>query len=147
MLVPGTRAVLPHKILLVGGNRNGLIARQTVLVENGYEVMIVDRPEQVMPLLEEQRFSLVVTDYKLPKMTGPQLIACVRGAEHKQPVILISGYVDALGLNEANTGADIVIQKSSLEVPQLLHAVRSLLNVRKPPTSARPAQHRRRRKA
>ena len=147
MQAPGPRAVLPHKILLVDGNRNGLIARQTVLEENGYDVTVADRPERVLPLLDEQRFNLIITDYKIPKMTGSQLITVLRGAGHEQPVILISGYVEALGLNENNTGASLVIQKGALEVPQLLHAVRSLLNVRKPPVSARPSQARRRRKA
>ena len=147
MQASGTRAVLPHKILLVADSRNGLIARKTVLAENGYDVTIIDRADQVLPLLEESRFNLLITDYKLQKSTGAQLIAALRGAGHLQPVILISGYVEALGLTEANTGANLVVQKGALEVPQLLHAVRTLLNVRKPPTSARPAQPRRRRKA
>jgi DNA-binding NtrC family response regulator len=147
MQASGARNVLPIKVLLVADSRNGLVARRTVLAENGYEVTGVDRADQVLPLLEESRFNLVVTDYKLQKSTGTQLIACIRAAGHKQPVILISGYVEALGLNEANTGADIVIQKGALEVPQLLHAVRSLLNVRKPMLSVRSIAPRRRRKA
>jgi len=148
MLVLGTDGVLAHRILLVDDNRMGLIARKTVLAENGYDVTTTDHPERALALIEEQRFSLVVTDYKMPKMNGTQLIACMRGIGYRAPVILISGYVEALGLNEANTGADIVIQKGSLEVPQLLHAVRTLLHIRKPPVSSRPtAAARKRRKA
>jgi CheY-like chemotaxis protein len=147
MQVLGTNGASPHKILLVDDNRMGLVARKTVLAENGYDVTTVDKPERVLALMQEQRYSLVVTDYKMPKQTGVELIGCVREAGHRQPIILMSGYVEALGLTEANTGADMVIQKGALEVPQLLHAVRSLLNMRKPPASDRPQPTRRRRKA
>jgi hypothetical protein len=53
-------------------------------------------------------------------------------------VILISGFTDTLGLNENNTGADIVIQKSSHEVGQLIRAVNRLLRKQNQP-SKKPA--------
>jgi hypothetical protein len=45
--------------------------------------------------------------------------------------VLVSGFVDALGLNEATTGADGVIQKSANEVTHLVRAVNRLMR-RKP---------------
>jgi CheY-like chemotaxis protein len=109
----------------------GLIARKTVLTEQGYHVATLDKPEQVLPLMESEKFDLVVTDYKMPKMTGIELISQLREAGHKQPIVLMSGFVEALGLNEASTGANMVIQKSANEVPRLLHAVRALLTGRR----------------
>ena len=47
------------------------------------------------------------------------------------PIVLISGFVDTLGMNEANSGADAVIQKSANEVTHLVRAVNRLLR-RKP---------------
>jgi hypothetical protein len=41
--------------------------------------------------------------------------------------VLLSGFVDALGLNEQTTGAEAVIQKSANEVPHLVRAVARLL--------------------
>ena len=43
------------------------------------------------------------------------------------PVILLSGFVDALGLDEKNTGADVVLQKSANEVSHLVRSVKSVL--------------------
>ena len=104
-----------------------LIARKSVLDENGFQATIVTRPDEVLALIEKELFHLVVTDYKMPLMTGIELIQQIRAAGHKQPIILVSGYVDALGLNETNTGANMVIQKGAHEVPQLLHCVKALL--------------------
>ena len=68
--------------------------------------------------------------------SGTELIGQMRARGFHQPVIIISGFVDALGLNEANTGADMVIQKSAHEVAHMVRSVRSLLkprSQRKPP--------------
>jgi hypothetical protein len=61
-----------------------------------------------------------------------ELIERVRKQAPLVPVILLSGFVDALGLDEKSTGADIVIQKSANEIVHLLRSVKRLLN-RKPP--------------
>ena len=69
----------------------------------------------------------MVTDYKMPKMTGVEFIGRLRKQHPAIGVILISGFTDTLGLNEANTGADIVMQKSAHEVSQLIRSVNRLL--------------------
>ena len=50
-------------------------------------------------------------------------------------MILLSGFVEPLGLTEQTTGADVVISKSAGEVNILIRAVGRLL--RKPPESQR----------
>jgi hypothetical protein len=45
----------------------------------------------------------------------------------------VSGFTDTLGLDEASTGADIVLQKSNNEVPQLIRAVNRLLRKQQTP--------------
>jgi CheY-like chemotaxis protein len=64
-------------------------------------------------------------------MNGVELIRELRKRQPNIPVVLISGFVEALGLNEATTGADVVISKSANEVSHLVRAVKRLVN-RKP---------------
>ena len=64
-------------------------------------------------------------------------------------IVMVSGFVDTLGLNEATTGADAVIQKSNNEVTHLVRAVNRLLR-RKPakkPASGAPPEVKAKRKA
>src|SRR6202035_4003950 len=72
-------------------------------------------------------------DYKMPKMNGVELIGRLRKLHPATSVILISGFTDTIGLDEANTGADIVLQKSNNEVPQLIRAVTRLLRKQQQP--------------
>jgi CheY-like chemotaxis protein len=137
-----TSAKENHRILLVDDNRMGLAARKTVLEELGFPSVGVNNPEDAIARFSEQKFSLVVTDYRMPKMNGVELIRELRKRQPNIPVVLISGFVEALGLNEATTGADVVIAKSANEVAHLVRAVKRLVN-RKPPkkpvTTEKPA--------
>jgi CheY-like chemotaxis protein len=128
------------RILLVDDNAHGLAARKNVLEELGHHTVTASSGVDALEHLATHRFNLVITDYKMPRMDGLELIVRLRKQTPDLPVILISGFVDALGLNEQNTGADIVIQKSANEVTHLVRAVARLLSrkpVRKPAATER----------
>ena len=122
------------RILIVDDNSLGLAARRSVLEELGHKVVTSVAPQDALELCGKQRFDIVVTDYRMPKMNGVELIARLRKQHPAVGVILVSGFTDTLGLNENNTGADIVIQKSSHEVGQLIRAVNQLLRKQRQPS-------------
>ena len=129
---------LHGRILLVDDNLSGLAARKTILDELGHKTRCVSNAADALEQLTSQKFDLVVTDYKMPRMDGIELIKRIRKQEIQVPIVLLSGFVDALGLNEETTGADAVIQKSANEVSHLVRAVTRLLRRKKPPAQAPP---------
>ncbi len=124
---------LNGRILLLDDNSLGLAARRSVLEELGHKVATSGAPHEALELCGKQNFDVVVTDYKMPKMNGVEFITRLRKQNPSVSVILISGFTDTLGLNEANTGADVVIQKSSHEVSHLIRSVNRLLRKRLQP--------------
>jgi CheY-like chemotaxis protein len=126
------------RILIVDDNSLGLAARRSVLEELGHKVVTTSAPHDALELCGKQRFDIVVTDFKMPKMNGVEFIARLRKQHPAIGVILISGFTDTLGLNESNTGADVVLQKSAHEVSHLIRAVNRLLRKQKQP-SKKPA--------
>lgn len=126
----------PH-ILLIDDNCDGLLVRRTLLEEEGYRVTFAHNGEEGLNLFKPGAFGVVVTDFRMPGMDGVEVIHRIRQSDANARVILLSGFVDPLGLNEANTGADAVIPKNAREAPQLMRAVKRLLNrpARKPPGS------------
>jgi len=121
----------PARILIVDDNANGLSARKCVLEELGHRLTEASSGADALELFAPQKFDLVITDYRMPRMNGIELIDHLREQAPDLPIILISGFVDALGLSEATTGADVVIQKSANEVSHLIRSVARLLR-RKP---------------
>lgn len=129
-------------ILLVDDNKLGLTARRHVLDELGYRTLIAASARTALESFTKNSIDLVVTDYKMPDMSGIDLIRELRQVKPNIPIVLISGFVDVLGLDEQTTGADQVVMKSANEVTHLVRAVSRLLNrkpSRKPPGSAQSA--------
>jgi len=116
-------------ILLVDDNRDGLLVRRCLLEEVGYRVEIATNGEDGLKLFQSAPFDVVVTDYRMPRMDGAELIQRIRQLNPHTRIIL-------LGLTEQVTGADVVIAKSSHEPVHLLSWVKRLINraaPRKPP--------------
>jgi CheY-like chemotaxis protein len=125
-------------ILLVDDNRDGLLVRRSLLEELGYHVQIAPNGEEGLKLFNTVTFDVVVTDYRMPRMNGAELIQRMRKVNPNVRVILLSGFVEPLGLTEQSTGADAIIPKSSNEPAHLVRWVKRLINraaVRKPPAA------------
>ncbi len=122
---------------MVDDNEHGLIARKTVLKQEGFVSITATSAEEAIELLRTHHFDLVVTDYKMGGMDGITFIAHLRDVAPGTPVILLSGFVEPLGLDERSTGADAVLSKSANEAASLVRTVHRLLGrrpLRKPVT-------------
>jgi CheY-like chemotaxis protein len=125
-------------ILLVDDNRDGLLVRRLLLEELGYTVGVARNGEEGLASFQSDSYDVVVADYKMPRMNGVEFIQQIRKIDPNARVILLSGFVEPLGLTEENTGADVVISKSSNEPAHLTRWIRRLANrgtVRKPPAA------------
>lgn len=81
-----------RKILVVEDNPN-----MSSLLADMLEVFAVDSVratdgEDALRKLEVENIGLVITDMRMPKMTGTELITAVKDKNPKMPVVLISGY-------------------------------------------------------
>src|SRR4051794_33369314 len=131
-------------VLLVDDNRDGLLVRRSLLEEIGCCVQIAINAEDGLKLFQAEKFDVVVTDFRMPRMDGTELIKRIRVLDPNARIILLSGFVEPLGLTEQNTGADAVISKSSNEPAHLMRSVKRLANrtVRKPPAAQKVARPR-----
>jgi CheY-like chemotaxis protein len=148
-MTAGTRSNSPTvaHILLVDDNKSGLAARKVVLEELGHRVTTASCGEDALEHFSSEKFDLVVTDYRMPRIDGIELIKRLRGIHPGILVIMLSGYIEALGLTEASTGADVVLSKSANEVTHLIRSVNRLLRrgkLKKPPARQHPSPKARR---
>src|SRR5262245_23799337 len=95
-------------LLLVDDNRDGLLARKALLEEQGFAITTATNGEDAFEALSKGKFNLLITDFRMPKMNGVELIRRIRPLQPALPIILLSGFADALGLDEKSTGADAV---------------------------------------
>ncbi|MGH9869252.1 MAG: sigma-54-dependent transcriptional regulator, partial [Candidatus Polarisedimenticolia bacterium] len=92
----------PHKsILIVDDDKDLRSILGDILGDEGYQIVLADSGEQALERLERQHVNLVLTDLKMPGMSGQQLFeACSRRFPSLPVVILTAhGTVDeALGM-------------------------------------------------
>lgn len=99
-------------ILLIDDNRDGLIVRKLLLEEQGYHVVTASDGAEAFELYQPALFNVVVTDYRMPRLNGIELIGRIRERDPQARIVLLSGVVEPLGLTEENTGADAVIARN-----------------------------------
>jgi CheY-like chemotaxis protein len=136
--VSSNRASKSALILLVDDNCDGIIARRSVLEELGYQVVSAGCGSDALNLHKEHNPDLVITDYRMYPMNGLELIAQLRQRGFSNPIILLSGFAETLGMRSETTGADVVIQKSSNEVVNLVRHTKRLLTPKKGPALEGP---------
>jgi CheY-like chemotaxis protein len=59
--------------------------------------------EQAMELVKQQKFSFILTDYRLEGMNGVQFLEQLRNGGDQTPVIVLSGSPDKTGVMRAAT--------------------------------------------
>jgi CheY-like chemotaxis protein len=136
--MPVLPSAVPN-VLLIDDNRDGLLVRKSLLEEAGYSVSVAVSGEEGFKIFQSAPFDVVVTDYRMPRMNGVELIERIRALDPNARIILLSGFVVPLGLTEESTGADAVISKSASEAQHLVRWVKRLANraaaSRKPPAA------------
>ena len=79
-------------ILLVDDEQLVRAATAEMLRELGHGVVEASSGAEALAKLADQRFDIVVTDYKMPRMNGAKLAERARAVQPGLPVLLITGY-------------------------------------------------------
>lgn len=97
---------------------------------HGYEASFVTDSTEALELFQQapERFSMIITDQTMPKMTGVELIAKLREIRPELPVIMCSGYSDKIDAKVASE-IDISYIKKPVNVERLILEVSSLLGL------------------
>jgi len=95
-----------HRILLVDDEEGILKALRRVLRGLGAEVVTASNGPAALEILSKQNVSLIISDQRMPKMTGVELLGRVRELAPQTIRILLTGYADIDATVEAiNNGA------------------------------------------
>jgi two-component system, probable response regulator PhcQ len=75
------------------------------LEQDGYDIFIADGPVRGLEVLSEENIDVVISDYKMPGLTGTDFLSMVRHTYPDTERILITAYGDLeMAMNAINTG-------------------------------------------
>jgi DNA-binding NtrC family response regulator len=81
-----------HTILIVDDEKNILKVVSLTLRDSGYDVDTAQSAEEAIEKFNQGSYDLVITDLKLPGMTGLQLLEHIRYQDPDFPLIMITAY-------------------------------------------------------
>jgi len=79
-------------ILVVDDEKNYLLVMATLLTEQGYEVLTAESGEKALGLVKSAVMDLVLTDMKMPRMDGIELLSRVKQSQPDLPVIVMTAF-------------------------------------------------------
>lgn len=93
-------------LLLVDDEPNIISALQRVLRRDGYTILACDGPEKALALLATHPVDVVLSDQRMPSMSGVEFLRRVRQTHPETVRIVLSGYADLQFITDAiNEGA------------------------------------------
>ncbi len=101
-----------RRVLVVDDEENLRLVLKTLLRRHGYEVETAASGEEALPLVESFGPDVVLTDVRMPKMGGLDLLDTLRAKGNDATVIVMSAYGNMdLALDAMKAGAYDYVQK------------------------------------
>src|SRR5688572_20975676 len=87
-------AVKSARILIVDDDPGQRSLLETFLVAKGFRTQSAGSGEAALRLLAEEPFSLMISDVRMPGMSGIETLRRVRGKHPFLPVLLVTAFAD-----------------------------------------------------
>jgi len=109
---------MEEKILIVDDEeviRHVLFRR---LLQEGYSCTTANHGKEALSLYYKDNFSLIISDIKMPEMTGIELLQKVKAIDPKMKMIMVTAYPEIdLAVNAMKLGAyDFIIKPADLDL-------------------------------
>jgi len=79
-------------ILIVDDEKNYLVVLEALLSPEGYEIVTSEKAQEALRVIQEADVDLVLTDMKMPGMTGMELLEEAKKIKPEVPVIMMTAY-------------------------------------------------------
>lgn len=84
---------MPEKLLIVDDEPDMLKLLSMIIKDKTpYEVTTTNNPLEVLPLLRQEDYDLIITDLKMPGLDGSELLDALKSEGKDIPVIIITAY-------------------------------------------------------
>ena len=94
------------RILVVDDEKNYLVVMEDLLTEDGYQVMTAESGEEALAIFRDTDLDLVLTDMKMPAMSGIELLSKIKEAEGVRQASILHAEGDAEAIRLVNEAAN-----------------------------------------
>lgn len=132
------------KILVIDDDVDTCSLLSRFLGKHGFEVTAAHSGKSALPMLRENKYNLILSDFRLGDFDGTQMLAEIKKISPDVPVIIITGYSDIkTAVNVIKSGAYDYVAKPLIP-DEILHIIKRALDsssVKKPVEPAAKQLH------
>lgn len=121
-----TDADRPH-LLLVDDEAITVMALERFLGRKGFRVSVAANGQEALTLAAQDPPDLVVTDMRMPRLSGKDLIRRLRDDRPGLPVVVVTGYMAADMETSGLDGPETVVLTKPLDPEALIVTMNGLL--------------------
>ncbi len=106
------------KLLLIEDNDDDALLLERILKKDGFnlEIKRIQSEEEMLQAISEETFDIVISDYSLPKFSGPRAFEIFKTKKIDIPFILLSGNVgEDIAVSMMKAGVHDYIMKENLK--------------------------------
>jgi nitrogen regulation protein NR(I) len=111
------------KVLLIEDDQGIVVTLRRLLTEEGHQVEIETRGDTGLERARSNAFDVVITDMKLPGLSGLELVRELHAARPRLPIILITAYGTTETAIEATKSGAYDYLLKPFEMPELIELV------------------------
>ena len=116
-----------HGILIVDDDAGQRSLLTTFLVSQGYQPKTVASGEEAISALKERNFKMMISDVRMPGMTGLETLRQARKLHADLPVLLVTAYADVKDAVGAMKDGAVNYLEKPIDLDELLHSVQQAL--------------------
>ena len=79
-------------LLIIDDEKNYLLVLETLLLDAGYAVTALNDPESALAFLDESEVDVIITDMKMPKLSGKDVLAHAKRDYPHIPVLVMTAF-------------------------------------------------------
>lgn len=80
------------RVLIIDDEKNYLLVLEALLTDAGYAVTSINDPEMALAFLDDSEVDVVITDMKMPKLTGKEVLQSVKKSWPHIPVLIMTAF-------------------------------------------------------
>ncbi len=121
---------MTRRILVAEDEGLAAMAIEDMLRDAGFEVLLAVDGQQALEMAAEHPFDLLLTDLRMPRLSGNELVRRLRAERPGLPVVVMTGYAPPGGVGALQCGyGPMVLLNKPLDPEELIENVRLLTGV------------------
>jgi DNA-binding NtrC family response regulator len=126
-MMPDREPSAPRHILVADDEAIAAMALERFLARKGYRVTTAVNGIEALEIHERDPADVVVTDIRMPRGGGRELIANLRSKDDHLPIVVMTGYMSLTDEEGIATNDRMVVMQKPIEIERLLRIIRDFV--------------------